>query len=471
MEAQMNVQLCRMIWLRWYVRAAIVVACVVLAPCVSRAEPLADSFEDWSVDGIQGQNNWFYGFYDVRDDFIEEDGIYEPDDFIPFLNDGSEIVSRDQDIGAWKVSANDWDGDKWDLLNNDVVAHGPWTEVTRTGGHPAANAQGDNSVHWNIRRWESDVDGDVTLFGSFSNDSAIGDGTLGRIFVDGREVWASVTHGNVVHFGRRVPVRQGSTIDFVTDPDGSRIYGPVTGIHIDEISDDGDGTQLTVQITNGLLPGDANMDTIFDQRDLVAVQIAAKYLTGRPATWGEGDWNGAPGGKPGNPPPGDGLFNSLDIVAALTFGVYSTGPFAFQASVFDSEERTSIVYDGNTGELSVNAPVHTELTSIHIDSTLGIFTGSAAQILGGSFDNDVDDNNFEAIFGSSFGSLSFGNVAQPGLTEISLLDDLTVTGSLAGGGDLGDVDLIYVPEASTVMLLVAGSWAVAAFRRRVPNVR
>ena len=47
-----------------------------------------------------------------------------------------------------------------------------------------------------------------------------------------------------------------------------------------------------------LLAGDADMDLDFDQLDLVRVQVAAKYLTGQTATWGEGDWNGAPGENP-----------------------------------------------------------------------------------------------------------------------------------------------------------------------------
>ena len=66
-----------------------------------------------------------------------------------------------------------------------------------------------------------------------------------------------------------------------------------------------------------LQAGDANMDLQFNQLDLVQVQIAAKYLTGQPATWGDGDWDGAPGGKQGEPPAGDGQFNQLDIIAAL----------------------------------------------------------------------------------------------------------------------------------------------------------
>ena len=65
--------------------------------------------------------------------------------------------------------------------------------------------------------------------------------------------------------------------------------------------------------------------------------------------------------------------------------------------------------------------------------------------------------------GSSFGSLSFGNVAQTGLSQEFVLNDLTVVGSLAGGGDLGNVDLIYVPEPTTAVLLGTGlllfTWA------------
>lgn len=77
-----------------------------------------------------------------------------------------------------------------------------------------------------------------------------------------------------------------------------------------------------------LQAGDANQDLKFDQLDLVQVQIAAKYMTGQPATWGEGDWEGAPGGHVGDPPAGNGLFDQLDIIAALAAGTYLTGPYA-----------------------------------------------------------------------------------------------------------------------------------------------
>jgi hypothetical protein len=222
--------------------------------------------------------------------------------------------------------------------------------------------------------------------------------------------------------------------------------------------------------TTQLQAGDADQDLDFDQLDLVKVQIAAKYLTDQAATWGEGDWNGAPGGSVNSPPTGDGLFNQLDIVAAQQAGLYLQGPYgAVAAGGQSGDGQTSLIYDPATGELAVDAPAGVDLTSINIDSASGIFTGDPAQNLGGSFDNDGDSNIFKATFGDSFASLSFGNVAQAGLDEQFLAADLTVVGSLAGGGALGEVDLIYVPEPSGVAMLLVGLgavWTLASRRRR-----
>jgi hypothetical protein len=217
-----------------------------------------------------------------------------------------------------------------------------------------------------------------------------------------------------------------------------------------------------------LLAGDADQDYDFDQFDLVQVQVAAKYLTGEPATWGEGDWNGASGGSQGNPPAGDGVFDQLDIVAALQAGTYLTGPYAaIQRSGQPNDGQTSVIYNANSGEVTVDVPIGLQLTSINIDSLVGIFTGDSAQNLGGSFDNEADDNIFKATFGSSFGSLSFGNVAEPGLSEEFVAGDLTVVGSLAGGGGLGDVDLIYVPEPATALLLMSMLGSLVIWPRQV----
>ena len=217
-----------------------------------------------------------------------------------------------------------------------------------------------------------------------------------------------------------------------------------------------------------LKAGDADQDLDFDQIDLVRVQVAAKYLTGQPATWGDGDWNGAPGGSQGSPPPGDGVFDQLDIIAALGANIYLKGPYAaIQGEGTAGDAQTSVGYNAGTGEVWVDAPAGKELTSINIESAASIFTGDPAQNLGGSFDNDADNNIFKATFGSSFGSLSFGNVARPDLSRDVVAGDLTVVGSLAGGGDLGAVDLIYVPvpEPATLLLAFLGVLALAVRRR------
>lgn len=78
---------------------------------------------------------------------------------------------------------------------------------------------------------------------------------------------------------------------------------------------------------DALQAGDADQNCSFDQLDLVRVLQADKYLSGDPATWGEGDWNGAPSGSPGDPPAGDGLFDQLDIIAALSAGMYLQGSY------------------------------------------------------------------------------------------------------------------------------------------------
>ena len=115
--------------------------------------------------------------------------------------------------------------------------------------------------------------------------------------------------------------------------------------------------------------------------------------------------------------------------------------------------------------MSVDASLGAQLTSINIDSIAGIFTGEPAQKLGGSFDNDADNNIFKATFGNSFASLSFGNVAQAGLSEDFLLGDLTIVGSLAGG-DLGEVDLVYISEPTSIVLQGLGVVLLLAVRRR-----
>ena len=108
--------------------------------------------------------------------------------------------------------------------------------------------------------------------------------------------------------------------------------------------------RLALGIPAELEAGDANRDLSFDQRDLVQVLQRAKYLTGRRASWGDGDWNGAPDGSPGSPPVGDGVFDQKDIVTALQNGLYLKGRYAASIDVPTSAstipEPASVVLTG-----------------------------------------------------------------------------------------------------------------------------
>ena len=103
-------------------------------------------------------------------------------------------------------------------------------------------------------------------------------------------------------------------------------------------------------VTAILQAGDSDQDLDFDQLNLVKVQTAAKYLTEQSATWGEGDWNGAPGGSIGSPPIGDGLFNQMDIIAALGANTYLTGPYsAIMPEGTDPDDQTLLAYGAASG--------------------------------------------------------------------------------------------------------------------------
>ena len=122
-------------------------------------------------------------------------------------------------------------------------------------------------------------------------------------------------------------------------------------------------------------------------------------------------------------------------MAALQTDTYLRGTYAaIRPGGVRGDDQTSIGYDPTTGEIVIDPPAGREFTSINIDSAAGIFTEDPAQNLGGAFDNDSDNNIFKATFFSSFGALSFGNVALRWLSEPFIFNDLTVIGSLAGGG-------------------------------------
>ena len=172
----------------------------------STAALTADSVTDWSASGTQGANSWFYGYWDKKAD---GNGTYEAVDFNQFP----------RGTGNGLAATNYWDGTKWDF---PPPSNPPWTEISSTGAHPSGESGNPAlPIHWPIRRYISETNGNLRITGVLAasgTSGTCGDGTIGRIFVDGVEVWQQAVFNRSVGYSIIVPASLGSAIDFAVDP-------------------------------------------------------------------------------------------------------------------------------------------------------------------------------------------------------------------------------------------------------------
>ena len=135
-----------------------------------KAELLADSVSDFS--GTQGANSWYYGYYA---------GALTPATFTLFptfdpnfaTNEGN---SYDGGPGGWYL--------QWG-------PGGYWTSLWPNGGHPNGTDgnQGRAPVEqWAVRRWVSDVSGEITISGLMA--SLNGSPMMVSVLVDGDLVFS-----------------------------------------------------------------------------------------------------------------------------------------------------------------------------------------------------------------------------------------------------------------------------------------
>jgi hypothetical protein len=115
-------------------------------------------------------------------------------------------------------------------------------------------------------------------------------------------------------------IRADGTLDLAVIP--GRVGVSLVDIRATEPNGNYVDDRFLIVVGSAVRPGDANRDGEFDQRDIMQVLEAAKYLTAQPATWEQGDWNE------------DGVFDQLDIVEALQTGNYLQGPYAAFDAVF-----------------------------------------------------------------------------------------------------------------------------------------
>jgi hypothetical protein len=218
----------------------------VLPPESGPTEVVADSQADWSTMGEQGANDWFYGYYDQRLDAEGGDGVYQPDEFVEFANLAGPFG------GPVMPDGNHWTGTKWDLETDAA----PWVELTCSGGHPSGNGQFDTEVHWAVRRWVSDVAGQVRV-SCYLRNAGFGDGVVGRIFHNATQVASMRSDGPPVRFGASVTVAIGDTLDFALDSDGAGNFDPADPSTVDLVDDGADGSDffMTVEREEAVVKG------------------------------------------------------------------------------------------------------------------------------------------------------------------------------------------------------------------------
>jgi hypothetical protein len=174
-------------------------ALISIIPFVN-ADPVFDSVNEFSV--TQGENNWFYGYYDG-------------DSASPFTS---------SDFEEFPQSIN---GNQWIIHRGDPSGY--WTTISAAGGHP--NGPNSNyyqgTEHWAVRRWVSDMDGTISIEGNTSKSSRIGDGTICKILVNDAIVYSKHIDGNEidgVDYAIQVQVHVGDTLDFSIQSGANDLY-------------------------------------------------------------------------------------------------------------------------------------------------------------------------------------------------------------------------------------------------------
>lgn len=164
---------------------------------------IADSLNDFSPTGTQGQNNWMYGYYNFTKD---ADATYQTADFIPFLNDVTGVIS----------ATNNWDGNIWRM-----AADPPPSSYMGPGSiHPDGTDASSEEI-WPIRRWISTAGGPVTITTHLHAEDTSGSGTTNILFVNGTEIHSYATNsttGVTMHFD--TTLSPGDIVDLALTPEG-----------------------------------------------------------------------------------------------------------------------------------------------------------------------------------------------------------------------------------------------------------
>lgn len=204
-----------------------------------------------------------------------------------------------------------------------------------------------------------------------------------------------------------------------------------------------------------LLPGDNNADLQVDSTDLFASSPAFNNPAFLNPTFADGDYNG------------DDAVDSADLFAASPY--FNSGLYAATTSGSAGDGKPSITYNTATGEMAIDSNGTNGVNTFIIRSASGILNGAEPTLPGSSFfttntNFEISQNFFSPTLPANT-VFSLGNVAQTGLSEAFLLNDLTLQGGLSGNPNFL-FDLQFVPEPSSALLLGLGTLALAGRRQR-----
>src|SRR5213593_2910988 len=178
---------------------------------ITTADPslaiVASSTNDWSVTGTQGEKNWYYGYYNKTAD---PDQTYQAANFTPFPRSSGP-----------QSPSNFWDEEEWDWFNGNP----PFDQIGQYWMRP--NGLNSGAEHWVIRRWVSEVSGNVSLewtaFKAQPDQYNYGGGGVRvRIFQNGvQSDLANIRSNDVAGVRRTINltgVNVGDTFDIALDP-------------------------------------------------------------------------------------------------------------------------------------------------------------------------------------------------------------------------------------------------------------
>jgi MYXO-CTERM domain-containing protein len=177
------------------------IACVLAASAAPlNAALLASSIADYSA--VQGQNGWYYGYYDV----------------------GSPLAATFQPM-------TEFDGTRWWVDSSRY-----WTMIGPVGAHAnglITSGFATPDEQWAARRWVSSITSLVDVDAVFAklNVNPASNGVTGRIYVDGTEIWnqtIGATDSTGASPSFQLSVVPGTTIDFILDPHDSNDWSDNT---------------------------------------------------------------------------------------------------------------------------------------------------------------------------------------------------------------------------------------------------